>query len=80
MYATLLATLDLTQSVGAGLLNYTQNPIGLCVIDSTAAIYLTFFTPLVYHTFLSEFFGYVEESYIVTSFPLCLMYKYSVTE
>lgn len=56
-YAGTLAMLNLIQSIGAGLLNYTQNPIGLCVVDLTAALYLTFFTPLVYHTFLSEFFG-----------------------
>ncbi|XP_066582879.1 transmembrane protein adipocyte-associated 1 homolog isoform X2 [Prorops nasuta] len=57
VYAGTLAALDLTQSIGAGLLNYTQNPIGLCIVDFTAVIYLTLFTPLVYHTFLSEFFG-----------------------
>lgn len=56
-YAGILATLDLVQSIGAGFLNYTQNPVGLCIVDLTAAIYLTLFTPLVYHTFLSEFFG-----------------------
>lgn len=57
IYAGTLAMLDLVQSIGAGFLNYTQNPIGLCVVDFTAAVYLTLFTPLVYHTFLSEFFG-----------------------
>lgn len=62
VYAGLLAMLDLVQSIGAGLLNYTQNPVGLCVVDLTAAMYLTLFTPLVYHTFLSEFFGYVIEN------------------
>ncbi|KAJ8683480.1 hypothetical protein QAD02_019272 [Eretmocerus hayati] len=57
VYAGLLATLDLVQSVGAGLLNYTQNPLGLCVVDLTAALYLTLFIPLVYYTFLSKFLG-----------------------
>lgn len=57
IYAGTLAMLDLVQSIGAGFLNYTQNPVGLCVVDFTAAVYLTLFTPLVYHTFLSEFFG-----------------------
>ena len=57
VYAGTLATLDLVQSIGAGFLNYTQNPVGLCIVDFTAAVYLTLFTPLVYHTFLSEFFG-----------------------
>ncbi|XP_014234530.1 transmembrane protein adipocyte-associated 1 homolog isoform X1 [Trichogramma pretiosum] len=57
VYIGLLAALDLIQSIGAGLLNYTQNPAGLCVVDLTAAVYLTLFIPLVCHTFLSEFFG-----------------------
>ncbi|XP_076238280.1 uncharacterized protein LOC143181643 [Calliopsis andreniformis] len=62
IYAGTLATLDLVQSIGAGFLNYTQNPIGLCIVDFTAAVYLTLFTPLVYHTFLSEFFGVSQPS------------------
>ncbi|XP_015606994.1 transmembrane protein adipocyte-associated 1 homolog isoform X2 [Cephus cinctus] len=62
VYAGALAILDLAQSIGAGLLNYTQNPAGLCVVDLTAAVYLTLFTPLVYHTFLSEFFGVSQPS------------------
>ncbi|XP_078048147.1 uncharacterized protein LOC144475769 isoform X1 [Augochlora pura] len=62
IYAGTLATLDLVQSIGAGFLNYTQNPVGLCIVDLTAAVYLTLFTPLVYHTFLSEFFGVSQPS------------------
>jgi len=63
VYAGILATLDLVQSIGAGILNYTQNPdYGLCIVDFTAAVYLTLFTPLVYHTFLSEFFGISQPS------------------
>ncbi|XP_032667609.1 transmembrane protein adipocyte-associated 1 homolog isoform X2 [Odontomachus brunneus] len=62
VYAGTLATLDLVQSIGAGFLNYTQNPVGLCIVDITAAVYLTLFTPLVYHTFLSEFFGVSQPS------------------
>ncbi|XP_072743109.1 uncharacterized protein [Anoplolepis gracilipes] len=62
IYAGTLATLDLVQSIGAGFLNYTQNPVGLCIVDFTAAVYLTLFTPLVYHTFLSEFFGVSQPS------------------
>ncbi|XP_033220595.1 transmembrane protein adipocyte-associated 1 homolog isoform X2 [Belonocnema kinseyi] len=62
VYAGVLAALNLVQSIGAGLLNYTQNLAGLCVVDVTAAIYLTLFTPLVYHTFLSEFFGVSQPS------------------
>ncbi|XP_011504848.1 PREDICTED: transmembrane protein adipocyte-associated 1 homolog [Ceratosolen solmsi marchali] len=62
VYTSLLATLDLVQSIGAGLLNYTQIPAGLCVVDLTAAMYLTLFTPLVYHTFLTEFLGVSQPS------------------
>ncbi|KAK0089999.1 hypothetical protein PV325_004132 [Microctonus aethiopoides] len=62
IYAGTLATLNLVQSIGAGLLNYTQNPAGLCVVDLTAAMYLTLFTPLVYHTFLSDVFGVSQPS------------------
>ncbi|XP_046412572.1 uncharacterized protein LOC124175935 isoform X3 [Neodiprion fabricii] len=57
VYAGILAFVDLLQSIGAGLLNYMQAPEGLCIVDITAALYLTLFTPLVYHTFLSELFG-----------------------
>ncbi|XP_063978003.1 transmembrane protein adipocyte-associated 1 homolog isoform X2 [Diachasmimorpha longicaudata] len=62
IYVGALAALNLIQSIGAGLLNYTQNPAGLCVVDFTAVLYLTFFTPLVYHTFLSEVFGVSQPS------------------
>ncbi|XP_011874218.1 PREDICTED: transmembrane protein adipocyte-associated 1 homolog isoform X2 [Vollenhovia emeryi] len=60
VYVGILATLDLVQSIGAGFLTYTD--YGLCVVDFTAAVYLTLFTPLVYHTFLSEFFGVSQPS------------------
>ncbi|XP_047370886.1 transmembrane protein adipocyte-associated 1 homolog isoform X4 [Vespa velutina] len=62
VYAGTLATMDLVQSIGAGFLTYTQNPVGLCIVDFTAAVYLTLFTPLVYHTFLSEFLGVSQPS------------------
>ncbi|XP_011310194.1 transmembrane protein adipocyte-associated 1 homolog isoform X2 [Fopius arisanus] len=62
IYVGTLAALNMIQSIGAGLLNYTQNSAGLCVVDLTAALYLTFFTPLVYHTFLSEVFGVSQPS------------------
>ncbi|XP_051175014.1 transmembrane protein adipocyte-associated 1 homolog isoform X2 [Leptopilina boulardi] len=62
VYVGILAFLNLVQSIGAGLLNYTQNLVGLCVVDVTAIIYLTVFTPLVYHTFLSEFLGVSQPS------------------
>ncbi|KAL2725160.1 transmembrane protein adipocyte-associated 1 isoform X1 [Vespula squamosa] len=62
VYAGTLATMDLVQSIGAGFLTYTQNPVGLCIVDFTAAVYLTLFAPLVYHTFLSEFLGVSQPS------------------
>lgn len=48
--------LDLMQSIGAGLLNYGIDD-GLCVVDATTGLYFTVLTPLVYHSFLSEFLG-----------------------
>lgn len=57
-YVLFLAFLNICQSVGSGLLYYRVNE-GLCVVDVTTCIYFTLFTPLVYYTFLSEFFGWV---------------------
>ncbi|CAA9995323.1 unnamed protein product [Nesidiocoris tenuis] len=56
VYILLLVLLNVIQSVGSGLLLYSIIE-GLCVVDVTTCLYFTMFTPLVYHTFLSEFFG-----------------------
>ncbi|KAG8267754.1 Transmembrane protein adipocyte-associated 1 [Homalodisca vitripennis] len=61
LYVLFLALLNISQSVGSGLLLYGVRE-GLCVVDVTTCIYFTFFTPLVYHTFLSEFFGVSQPS------------------
>lgn len=56
LYVFLLALLDATQAVGAGLLAWGDMQSGLCVVDVTTWLYFSLYTPLVYHTFLSEFF------------------------
>ncbi|XP_024086208.1 transmembrane protein adipocyte-associated 1 homolog [Cimex lectularius] len=61
VYIMMLVLLNLTQSIGSGLLLYSVNE-GLCVVDVTTCLYFTLFTPLVYHTFLSEFFGVSQPS------------------
>ncbi|XP_049787644.1 transmembrane protein adipocyte-associated 1 homolog isoform X1 [Schistocerca cancellata] len=61
LYIFFLVVLNLTQSIGSGLLNYGIVD-GLCVVDVTTCIYFTLLTPLVYHTFLSEFFSISQPS------------------
>ncbi|BES90710.1 Predicted membrane protein [Nesidiocoris tenuis] len=61
VYILLLVLLNVIQSVGSGLLLYSIIE-GLCVVDVTTCLYFTMFTPLVYHTFLSEFFGVSQPS------------------
>ncbi|KAL0278163.1 UNVERIFIED_CONTAM: hypothetical protein PYX00_000064 [Menopon gallinae] len=62
MYIFLLMVLDLAQTIGSGLLNYGGFVSGLCIVDVTSCLYFTLFTPLVYHTFLSEFFSISQPS------------------
>ncbi|CAH0713361.1 unnamed protein product, partial [Brenthis ino] len=62
LYVLLLALLDTTQAVGAGLLTWGSMPSGLCVVDVTTWLYFSLYTPLVYHTFLSEFFSVSQPS------------------
>ncbi|XP_063385714.1 transmembrane protein adipocyte-associated 1 homolog [Cydia fagiglandana] len=59
LYILLLALLDATQAAGAGMLLWGPIPSGLCVVDVTTWLYYSLYTPLVYHTFLSEFFRYL---------------------
>ncbi|XP_014273516.1 transmembrane protein adipocyte-associated 1 homolog [Halyomorpha halys] len=61
IYILFLVVLNISQSVGSGLLMYSVQE-GLCIVDATACVYFTLFTPLVYHTFLSEFFGVSQPS------------------
>lgn len=61
VYILFLVVLNLCQSIGSGLLLYSLY-IGLCIVDATTCLYFTLFTPLVYHTFLSEFFGVSQPS------------------
>ncbi|XP_041984929.1 transmembrane protein adipocyte-associated 1 homolog isoform X2 [Aricia agestis] len=62
LYILLLALLDSTQAVGAGLVAWGPADPGLCVLDVTTWIYFSLYTPLVYHTFLSEFFSVSQPS------------------
>ena len=52
----ILSVLNLVQAVGSALF-YSKLIEGLCIVDVTSYIYFTLFTPLVYWTFLSDFFG-----------------------
>ncbi|KAK3612034.1 hypothetical protein CHS0354_021712 [Potamilus streckersoni] len=58
LYAAILAILNFVQTVGSSMLldTNTSNLSGMCVVDVTSYLYFTFFDPLVYGTFLREFF------------------------
>ncbi|CAL1280768.1 unnamed protein product [Larinioides sclopetarius] len=60
-YILFLDLLNIFQAIGSGLLYYRQEP-GLCVVDVTAYVYFTIFTPLVYRTFLADFFSVTQPS------------------
>ncbi|CAN7938624.1 unnamed protein product [Ixodes hexagonus] len=60
-YALFLALLNLAQASGSGLYYYDVNE-GICVVDVTSYIYFTIFTPLVYKTFLADFFSISQPS------------------
>ncbi|KAK4328151.1 hypothetical protein Pmani_001426 [Petrolisthes manimaculis] len=56
IYLGFLGTLNLLQSIGSALYHYHQ-PAGLCIVDATTWTYFSLLTPLIYYTFISEFFG-----------------------
>ncbi|GFV61221.1 transmembrane protein adipocyte-associated 1 homolog [Trichonephila clavipes] len=60
-YILFLDLLNIFQAIGSGLLYYKQET-GLCVVDVTAYVYFTIFTPLVYRTFLADFFSVSQPS------------------
>ncbi|XP_075526190.1 transmembrane protein adipocyte-associated 1 homolog isoform X4 [Dermacentor variabilis] len=60
-YALFLAVLNLTQAAGSGLYYYDIRE-GVCVVDVTSYLYFTIFTPLVYKTFLADFFSISQPS------------------
>ncbi|ELU09696.1 hypothetical protein CAPTEDRAFT_179108 [Capitella teleta] len=66
-YCGLLAALNFTQSVGSGLLYYHISN-GMCVVDVTSFIYFTCFAPLVYGTFLRDFFSSTQPPSILFSY------------
>lgn len=71
-YALFLAMLNCAQTVGSSLL-YTGVLHGMCVVDTTTYIYFTCFHPLVYGTFLRDFFKTSTQN-------LPFSYKYQVDE
>ncbi|XP_037499075.1 transmembrane protein adipocyte-associated 1 homolog isoform X2 [Rhipicephalus sanguineus] len=60
-YALFLAVLNLAQATGSGLYYYDIRE-GVCVVDVTSYLYFTIFTPLVYKTFLADFFSISQPS------------------
>lgn len=60
-YALFLAVLNVAQAAGSGLYYYDIRE-GVCVVDVTSYLYFTIFTPLVYKTFLADFFSISQPS------------------
>ncbi|XP_045165261.1 transmembrane protein adipocyte-associated 1-like [Mercenaria mercenaria] len=71
-YALFLAFLNCAQTVGSSLL-YSGVLHGMCVVDTTTYIYFTCFHPLVYGTFLRDFFK-------MSSQNIPFSYKYQIDE
>lgn len=67
VYISILMFLDLAQAIGSLLL---LNSVleGICLVDITGALYFTFFIPLLYFTFLREFFGVAQQQGISFSY------------
>ncbi|ESO89855.1 hypothetical protein LOTGIDRAFT_124095, partial [Lottia gigantea] len=61
LYCLALAILNLTQSIGSALIYYSIDN-GRCVVDVTTYLYFTLYDPLVYGTFLREFFSITQPS------------------
>ncbi|KAK7601860.1 hypothetical protein V9T40_009301 [Parthenolecanium corni] len=55
IYASVLMLLNVCCVIGSGLL-LLQIDEGLCIVDLTTGLYSSFFAPLVYYIFLSNFF------------------------
>jgi len=56
VYAFVLSVLNLIQAIGSAIF-FMGHVEGLCVVDVTTYVYFTLFTPLVYWTFLAQFFS-----------------------
>jgi len=59
-YATFLLTLDVVQAIGCGMTESESNAVsnpGLCFVNMTTYIYFVAFAPIVYFTFMAQFFG-----------------------
>lgn len=71
-YALFLAILNCAQAVGSVLL-FTGILTGMCIVDTTTYIYFTCFHPLVYITFLRQFFRSAPQN-------VPFSYKYQIDE
>jgi len=59
-YATFLLALDVVQAVGCGMTESQSDAVsnpGLCLVNMTTYIYFVAFAPIVYFTFMAQFFG-----------------------
>ncbi|XP_054168798.1 transmembrane protein adipocyte-associated 1 homolog [Oppia nitens] len=56
IYTLILSILNLIQAIGSSLF-FNGHIAGLCMVDVTTYIYFTLFTPLVFWTFLAQFFS-----------------------
>ncbi|XP_076058048.1 transmembrane protein adipocyte-associated 1 homolog isoform X2 [Oratosquilla oratoria] len=56
IYLAFLVMLNLIQSIGSGLY-HVHADVGLCLVNITSWTYFSLLTPLIYYTFISEFFG-----------------------
>ncbi|KAK6176750.1 hypothetical protein SNE40_014990 [Patella caerulea] len=71
-YCLALAILNLTQAIGSALIYYSVDN-GRCVVDITTYLYFTIYDPMVYVTFLREFFS-------VTQPSILFSYKHQVDD
>lgn len=55
-YCTFLLILYIVRFIGAAFIFFEANPNGLCLVNLTTFLYLTFYSPFVYSAFLSPFF------------------------
>lgn len=65
MYCALLSVVNIVQGCASFLL-YETIPGSLCILDFTMFVYYTLFGPLVYWTFLKDFFRSSTDFHVLT--------------
>ncbi|XP_031563241.1 transmembrane protein adipocyte-associated 1 homolog [Actinia tenebrosa] len=65
-YCGILSVLNIVQSIGSGLVVFSKEPVGICLVDITSISYFSLFGPFVYLIFLSDFLQ-SKTSHILTS-------------